>query len=497
MLYTIISDDRLKFANNPLVKETITDVIKYKKAEIYLIHTFEKAVELHDSVDYFSSKIFDNVFWFEDDINEFIIKYFKSKVENGIVIPLLSTETIRPGLFAYENEKIFSTYDPLTEIFSIVDKNISNYFNTNIIYDSALDYPSVFKLKLKQLGLITNVYSLKSLEAYLFSLFKDNFWKYILLTWSIVYQKTEEFIAEYEYNGEKKNAWLELFNVEDYLNSTKIYGVNTRSVDLDFKKDKDGFYLQYEYSGAENTTGRIFTINLNGHQALQNLPKSDRKVIKAETGCVLIEIDYKGFEFAILSSMLSIPLEDDPHKKMIDNLFPDKNLDRSLGKDINYSIIYGKTIETIARELIEKFPEENYKEIESKLKSQEIFQKASLLTTMLRKYNYKRNRMLLKNYFNRWIKVEKDWALLNNFIQSTGVDFLCLKFNQVTKLLSTVGHKNKILIQNHDSILLQLEDKLIDNSTLFEEILNIMETPFEVIKVQIEYTVGRNWGEMK
>jgi hypothetical protein len=497
MLYTIISEDKLKFLGNPLVKEVIPDIIKYKKTEIYLIHTFERAVELHEETDYYSDKIFDNVFWFQDSVEEFSVKHLKTIVDEIKVIPLLSTKDIPVGLFNYENDKLSSFYDETKQTFSVIDKNIATYFNSTIDYPFAINYKTVFRLKLKQLGLVTEIYTLDYLQKYFKQFFKDDYWKYILVVWSLLYKKVDEYVADYEYNGKTYNAWVEMFKVEEYLNNIKIYGVNTRSIDLNFKKDNSGkFFLQYEYSGSENITGRIFTTNLDGYQALQNLPKDDRKVIKAEAGCVLIEIDYKGFEFAILSCLLREEIDGDPHQKTIDNLFPSKKMDRQLGKDINYSVIYGKTVETIARELVEKFPDEEYLVVEKKLKSQDLFSKASIFSSLLRQKNYKKGRMLLKNAFNRWIKVEKDWALLNNFIQSTGADFLYLKFNFVVDLLSKYGPKNKILLQNHDSLLLQLEDKVIDETNLFEEILSIMEEPYEDIKVQIEYKAGRNWGQM-
>lgn len=496
MLVIVITDDIKKFETHPLVKNTVEDVKSYKKDEIYLIHTFKKAVEIIDDVDYQTTKIAENIYWFEDNIEEFTNDYLKKIVDKAKIQTLLSVNPTTEKHFHYENIKLNCFYGEGK--LSLLDKSISQYFELDSKNIESINYSNFFRLKLKQLGLVTSIYTLENLEKYTEGNFKKESWKYILVIFSLVHSQKEKYIAEFEFNGVKHNAWEELFKVEAHLNDIRIYGITTRVVDLNYNKDENGkFYLQYEYAGAENTTGRIFTVNQQKYQALQNLQKDERKVIKAEKGCLLVEFDYKAFEFAILASLLKIDITQDPHQSLVDDLFPGKGFDRQVGKDINYAVIYGKTIESIAKEIYDKFPEEDYLDIVSKLKSRELFQKTSTLTSVLKQHNYDKKTKLLRNAFNRWIKVDKVWAILNNFIQSTGVDFLCLKYNLIVELLKNHNPKNKILLQNHDSILMQFEDETIEKTNLFEEVLEIFNLPFESIKVDVEYTAGRNWGEMK
>ena len=56
--------------------------------------------------------------------------------------------------------------------------------------------------------------------------------------------------------------------------------------------------------------------------------------------------------------------------------------------------------------------------------------------------------------------------------------------------------QNKIILQNHDSILLQLSEKDIEGSNILETILEIMTRPIGGLKGRIEYKYGANWRDM-
>jgi DNA polymerase I-like protein with 3'-5' exonuclease and polymerase domains len=99
----------------------------------------------------------------------------------------------------------------------------------------------------------------------------------------------------------------------------------------------------------------------------------------------------------------------------------------------------------------------------------------------------------IRNYFGRCIHFTKEHAILNNYIQSTAADFLNNKF---VRLIGMLSGPNKIILQNHDSILLQMSTDAIANTDLFERVIALFQEPISGIFGRIEYEYGKNWGEM-
>ena len=84
--------------------------------------------------------------------------------------------------------------------------------------------------------------------------------------------------------------------------------------------------------------------------SLQTLSKDKRDILKAEPNCYLIEFDYDAFEYNILLDLLGIPKTKDPHTDTLK--FLGLNVDRSIGKSINYSSLYGSSPEKVCENLL-------------------------------------------------------------------------------------------------------------------------------------------------
>lgn len=493
MLFYLITDYSDKFNNNPLIIESNNNFKLYDNL-FYLIDGIEKAIFLNFPVDYLTPKIKDNIWWFDTSPDNIIIDILTEK-RKAIkkTIPILNISSLEGNLISYSDDKVVCYFD--RENVYLIDKKISNYFGRDIDYQNVLNYENNFRIYIKQMGLVTEYHTLENLKNYLIKLFSDEYWIYILIVFAELYKSPENYLAFYKYKDETKNAWEELFKVEDYLNQVKIYSINSRVIDFNFQKDSEGkFYVQNKYRGSESTTGRIFAYDLDGNQSLQNLSKEKRNVLKAEKDCYLLEVDYKSFEFNILSCLIDEKIETDPHQKIVDLLF-DEKVDRSVGKGINYSIIYGKDIEKISKEISEEY-NLDYNIIYSKLSNYPFYKKAKEFSLDLIKFNYRKSKKLLRNYFNRWIKIEKsEYVILNNYIQSSGCDFIYLKFNLLVEYLKQFNSKNKILFQNHDSIMFQLT--VAPNSEkIFKGIMEIVNEPYRQIEIKADYKYGLNWRDL-
>jgi hypothetical protein len=233
-------------------------------------------------------------------------------------------------------------------------------------------------------------------------------------------------------------------------------------------------FIQQGYKGSDKITGRIFASGSSF--SIQTLPALLQPLIIPDEGYLLYEIDYKAFEYNLLAQICNFKATEDPHEELSIFLFntPDK---RQEAKGINYSILYGKNIDTICKE----YPADNLKEkLTERLKPLIILEKQ--LKKEFEEFGY------ILNYYGRKIYPEKKHALINNYIQSIAADIICNKIIEINSILQ-IGEK--ILLQKHDSILFQL------NKTNPKFIKQIMEKDVERLNCLVDVTVGTNWGQLK
>lgn len=247
----------------------------------------------------------------------------------------------------------------------------------------------------------------------------------------------------------------------------------------------DKCFVQQTYNGTNKTTGRIFA-NDDGF-SLQSLPKPLRNIVVAKQDSFLLEFDYKHFEYSILSQLCNLPQVEDPHEQLAIDLFQDKEL-RQKAKGINYSLIYGKSINTIIKELaadgitVDRHKFEVLLEPISSL--QERLEKEFTATGCI------------INLFGRNVYPTKQHAVLNNYISSTAADFFIIKLLEIQKLL-TQYKDCSIVLQNHDSVLINLTTQVIDTTEVSQEIMDILSSPLKGIKCGVDLKYGTNWRDLR
>jgi DNA polymerase I-like protein with 3'-5' exonuclease and polymerase domains len=108
---------------------------------------------------------------------------------------------------------------------------------------------------------------------------------------------------------------------------------------------------------------------------------------------------------------------------------------------------------------------------------------------------FKQNGYIL-NYFKRRIYPEKNYALVNNYIQSTAADIIIRKILKIRELLTKYNPLNSIVLQNHDSVLLNFCKYDIENTDIVLKIKEILEESENGLFNKVSLKYGTNWRDL-
>jgi len=259
-----------------------------------------------------------------------------------------------------------------------------------------------------------------------------------------------------------------------------------------FEIKENGLYAKkLSYSNKRTLTGRITcTDKFN----IQMMPKSDEtrnNIVSRFKGGSLVNFDYSSFE-TILSMYLTKDdifiqqyLEKDIHEETAKIIF-NKNIvsknERDFAKKTNHSIVYGAGKNTIIDSL-KSFPnpESVYKNITEILKPI-LNSRQSLMEEF-------KNKEYIKNYFGTFVYPQKDYAIYNNYIQSTAADIVAKKIIEIHSFL--LKYNSKIMTSIIDSIVVDIHP---DEEYLIENIVEKM-SKIDSISLKISYEKMQNLGE--
>jgi hypothetical protein len=303
-------------------------------------------------------------------------------------------------------------------------------------------------------------------------------------------------LKDCDLNIPEVKIWERAYSIETSLSQIKVK-VDVQEVKKlasddenlimqDIYKSLENGYINQNYNGTDKITGRIFTAN-SGY-TLQTLAKPARNIIIAEPNCILVEFDYNYFEYNLLGQLCDFNIKGDPHLHMSRLLFNDE-LHRTIGKGINYSLIYGKSLDTTIKDLQEKYS--------ITIEKAKLLNLIKPITVLQKKLNndFKINGYIT-NYFGRKIYSEKSWACLNNYIQATAAEIIIIKLEKLFSLLKGYNSLNKILLQNHDSILLNLRIEDIEKTEIANDIKNLLEKPENKLTSTVDIKYGYNWRDI-
>jgi len=500
---------------HPLL-ETISSTSIENRDKPVLIVGMNRAIGLYPELNVSNKKIKENVYYifsetesdkYEESLNNFLYHCYKNLIKKFTIVKnYLEFEniTLSKSVFVFETD-LFLTITSGDKVYYI-DKKIYNFF-----YAKTLNTKKLIK-QLKELFPDCVFYSwdnyfyfqsyLKTTNYYIslkdfkkLHLFDDKIDLHIGVA-------CLEWVDKFNNLGlsqETLAIWNKAYEVESYLSSLKVRIDKEKILNLEdniyfsiLNNLENEEYLKQAYKGTDKITGRIYSSKKNFN--IQNLSKNNRDIVIAEKKCMLLEFDYDYFEYSLLRQLCGLDFSEDPHLKLAKELFNDESY-RDVAKRINYSILYGQSISNSIKSLKGEFP--NFNLNEEKLQEQlEEFVKPFEETKMALELEFKNSNKII-NYFGRNIYPEKEWAYLNNFIQSTAADFLITKIDKLKKYLQQYPSTNRILLQKHDSILFNLSVSLINNTEIVEDIIKILEEPEKQLIAKTSLKFGKNWKDLE
>ena len=284
------------------------------------------------------------------------------------------------------------------------------------------------------------------------------------------------------------------------------------------------------YNQSVTATGRLSSSNPN----LQNIPirtafsRQIRKAFIPKENWQFLSADYSQIELRILAHLSGEPIlisayqnNQDIHTVTAQIVLDKEDItpeERSLGKTINFGLIYGMGAQKFAREV--KVPVKKAQEFIRIYRSKyshvfnylENVKKEALIngymTTILGRRRYfdfdSRELAKIKDYdFNDLnlsdIKFHYTTAQLlrgaaNAPIQGSSADIIKLAMVEVDRLLQ--GYQANLLLQVHDELVFELPYEEV--SELQFKVQQVMENVLELdIPLKVDVHVGNNWMEAK
>lgn len=318
-----------------------------------------------------------------------------------------------------------------------------------------------------------------------------------------------------------KDAHEIVSKIMEYREASKL--LSTYIVPMPELADEDG-RIHTTFTQNVTATGRLSSVNPN----LQNIPvrteegKRIREGFVAPEGRVLVSADYSQFELrlaAVLSGDQAL-IDDfnhgiDIHTKTAAEAFyrdeiaaglsVEKAMEkvtkkqRRAAKVINFGVLYGMSAKGLADAAEMTVPEakkfiEHYFELRAPIKRKldEILKQAREMGYVETYFGRRRPTPDVKAA-NFLIRAAAERAAANMPIQGTEADLMKRAMINVAKYLPTGAD---LVMQVHDSLIVECDEDL--QGRVISVLKKVMEgvAPELDIKLAVEVTVGRNWGEL-
>lgn len=483
----------------------LNEVEECSKSKPVLIVGIEKALELYPNLDLSETKIKENVYFIFSSEESTDYKTYLRNYVTTLCLPFIEKYEVKEVSHNLKSIVIKSEYSFLYETnitvtlttgnnIYYINKEIYYFFNNiplsdffNNIPHKILSWGShiFFPSYLKSLDCYTSLEGVKSLfkEHIDFDLYCGS----ICLNWFHTLRLSE-------LNFKELSLWNRCYDIETKLSSLKVR-VNTKILN-ELREGNNKFqkiystvnegYITQKCNGTDNTTGRIYV--KDNDCSLQTMAKKFRDIVIPEKGCVLIEFDYDYFEYCLLSQLCDIPRGEDPHLNLSRLIWRDDE-HRQQAKSINYAIIYGQTLSKTIDQLDIQNKEEILEKLQELLSPVEVFSRE--LSEKYQRDGY------IKNYFGRILHPNKDYAILNNYIQSTASDFFIIKLQKIFELLTQYDSINKVILQNHDSVLLNLDIETVESTNIVEEIQEILSCEEDDLIAHASFKYGYDWKNLE
>lgn len=260
------------------------------------------------------------------------------------------------------------------------------------------------------------------------------------------------------------------------------------------------------------STGRMSSSNPN----LQNIPPVVRRAIVADSGHVLLSLDYSQIELRVLAFISkdkvltdSFYKGEDVHARTASEIFgcPVNKVTKEMrekAKTMNFALVYGSTEYGIGAGLgvsAEKAKEfmtqyfQKYSGVAEYMKQMRLFVRANgYVETMVKR------RILVKDAFSTDPK-KRDRAErvgINAPIQGSAADIIKIAMARISLAMDT-GHVPGVLVlQVHDELIFEVEkDRCRDAAIVLKRIMEHPPVEGFTIPLKVDVEAGRSYGELQ
>ena len=305
-------------------------------------------------------------------------------------------------------------------------------------------------------------------------------------------------------------------NVLEWRELTKLRTTYTEA--LLEQANKSTNRIHTSYSTATTLTGRLSSNDPN----LQNIPirtengKKIRNAFIAEQKNKLVSFDYSQIELRLAAEISkdknftdAFIQGKDIHSATAKEIFniKDKDLNsehRRKAKAINFGIIYGISPYGLAKQL-------SITNTEGKQYIEEYFSRYPKIKDYMEyQIKFAKTNNYVETIFGRRCKIkginDKNFALrgfaerqsINAPIQGTAADIIKLSMIEIHKNILTKKINAKMLLQVHDELIFEIEEKYLDESIpLIKEIMEKTHLKYKdfAVPLIVDYGIGNNWSE--
>ena len=282
--------------------------------------------------------------------------------------------------------------------------------------------------------------------------------------------------------------------ITDWLSKRELFfDKKYENEKIDFKKSSDGMpYVKLLYSNKRTITGRINCADRRFNPQMLSKDSPDRKMIVSRfKGGKIVVLDYVSFETKLAlflsqnEEFIKKFKDKDLHEETSKVIFDKKKVsikERSIGKSINHTLIYGGGEEVLKR-ILKGVPNINEAILRVRDFLNPIIEFSKQIQTSYEETGY------IINSFGTIVKPHKTWATFSNFISAMAADILVEKLYLIRNCL--IDKKSKFIFQVHDSFILDIHP---EECNLIEELKTIL-SDFKTITLQIGSSEGNNLYE--
>jgi hypothetical protein len=278
--------------------------------------------------------------------------------------------------------------------------------------------------------------------------------------------------------------------------------------------DEADSWGNYYLGVAEETTGNHYMVHAG--EVWQSWRCPTRQFITASRGCYIVEADYSQIELRVMAGESREPslLEaymtgDDVHTKTAAVLFGvdfDKvtKVQRSIGKTINFGLLYGAGPQRISQELgitLQEAKEivDRYFENLPMIKSWINRMKADARMDGYAETAFKRRR-----YFpeiktgDHGTRAREEREAVNHHIQGAAADVMKIALTRLhTRLREYFGDKVRVMCTVHDSVILEVDDSIAkeDLAWVMKDAMEFNPFVGKWPDLEIDLGYGRSWAE--